>query len=85
MLLPRELYAGLKQVTYELGEIKDDVELRQALEQAYKAAGFSKHDAEDVMDERGTQADMEKRATKVHEAMKHEHLLKRVQHAVEDA
>jgi hypothetical protein len=84
ILLPAELYAGLQKSTYELGVIKDDVELRESLEAAYKAAGIPKHRIDDLLGERGTEPDMEKRATVVHEQMKHEHLLKRVHHAFEE-
>lgn len=83
--LPAELYAGLQKTIYDLGVIKDDVELRESLEKAFKAAGLPKHRVDDFLGERGTQKDMEKRATVVHEQMKHEHLLKRVHHAFEDA
>jgi hypothetical protein len=82
--LPKELYAGLQKSTYDLGVIKDDVEAREAMEEAYKKAGFSKSDVEDVMGDKGTVDDMEKRATQVHDLMKSEHLLKRVQHAFEE-
>jgi hypothetical protein len=82
--LPKELYAGLQKTVYDLGVIKDDVEAREAMEEAYKKAGFSKHDVEDVMGDKGTLDDMEKRATQVHDLMKSEHLLKRVQHAFEE-
>jgi hypothetical protein len=84
ILLPAELYAGLQKSTYELGVIKDDVELRESLEAAYKTAGIPKHRIDDLLGERGTEPDMEKRATVVHEQMKHEHLLKRVHHAFEE-
>jgi hypothetical protein len=84
IMLPKELYAGLQKSTYDLGVIKDDVEAREAMEDAYKKAGFSRSDVEDVMGDKGSIDDMEKRATQVHDLMKSEHLLKRVQHAFEE-
>jgi hypothetical protein len=83
--LPVELYAGLQKVVYELGVIKDDVELRESLEHAYKQAGVPKHRVDDLLGDKGTETDMEKRATAVHDQMKQEHLLKRLHHAFEDA
>lgn len=81
--IPGDLYFGLQKAIYDLGVVKDDVELRELLSSVLEEQGKSPDEVAKILGSKGSQKDMQARATAIRDELATHHVLKGLQEAFE--